>query len=76
MKPYSRAKPKKARIETHQVAIVFGDRRGEVVVPDLAAGTGQKLEGMDVTADEGLETLAVSELQIHLAAVAFHQAKA
>ena len=30
---------------------------------------------MDVAADEGLEALTVRELQIHLAAVAFDQAK-
>ena len=75
MKSYSRAKARKRGIEAHEVAIVFGDGGGEIVVPDLAAHTAEGLEGMDVTADEGFEGLAVRELQIHFSAVAFDQTK-
>ncbi len=65
----------KARKEADQAAIMFGDRGGQIVVGDLARDAAQKREGMHVTADEGLEALAVSELQIQHPAVAFDQAE-
>ncbi len=68
-------KAEEARIETDQVAIVLGDGRGEIVVPDLAAGSRQELKGVNVAAGEGLEALTVRELQKHFAAVAFDQAE-
>jgi hypothetical protein len=66
-------KAKESRIETHEVAIVFGYSGGEVVVPDLAARARKKLKSMNVTAGERLEALTVRELQVHLSAVAFDQ---
>jgi hypothetical protein len=64
-----------ARIEADQVAIVFGDSSSQIVEPDLTAGAGEELKSVDVTAGESLESLAMSELQIHFAAVRFHQAE-
>ena len=64
-----------ARVEADQVAIVFGDGGSQIVEPDLTACAGEELKSVDVTADESLESLAMSELQIHFAAVRFHQAE-
>src|SRR5882724_8459590 len=68
-------KTKEARIEADKIAIVLGDRRGEVVVPDFAACARQELKGMDMAPGEGLEGLAVRKFEKHLAAVAFDQAE-
>lgn len=65
----------KAWIEAHQVALVFRDSGGQIVEPEFTRAALERVEGMDVTADECLEVLAVRELQVHLAAVAFDQAK-
>jgi hypothetical protein len=43
---------------------VFGDGGGKVVIPDLPGDAVQLLKCVNVTADKGLETLAVRELQI------------
>jgi hypothetical protein len=48
----------------------------QIVESDLTACAGEELKSVDVTADESLEGLAVYELQIHFAAVGFHQTKA
>jgi hypothetical protein len=64
-----------ARVEPHQVAFMFGNCRGEIIKPQFACAAAQDLEGMHMAAHEGLETLAMRELQVHLAAVAFHQAE-
>ena len=53
-----------ARKEADQAAIVFGDGGGQIVIGDLARDATQRRERMNVTTDEGLEALAVSELQI------------
>ena len=58
-----------ARIKAHQVAFMFGNDRGEIVVPQLARDTVLGVECMDMTTDEGFKRLAVRELQIKLAAV-------
>jgi hypothetical protein len=52
---------------------VLGDCSREVVVPKFASHTTEGAKGMEVTADKGLEALAVCKLQVHLAAVAFDQ---
>jgi hypothetical protein len=64
-----------AGIEPHQVAFVLGDGRGEIIEPQFPRAATQGLEGMHVTTHESFETLAVRELQVHLAAMAFHQAE-
>ena len=38
-------------------------------------GAGEELEGVELTAGESLEVLAMSEHQIHFAAVGFNQAE-
>ena len=68
-------KGEKARMETDQTAIVFGDGGGQIVIADFAGDAAQRGESMNVTTDEGFETLAVSELQIQHAAVRFDQGK-
>lgn len=65
-------KGQETRIETHQVAIMFGDRGGEIVIGQLARDPAQGLKGMYMAADECFEALAVGELDVHLAAVAFN----
>jgi len=70
------SKGQKARIEADEVALMLGNRSREIVEPEFMRDAGHRLEGVHVTADEGFETLAVRELQIHLAAVALDQAKA
>jgi hypothetical protein len=52
---------------------MFGDGGCKVVEPKLARDAAHELECMDMTANESLEALAVCELQIQLAAMAFHQ---
>ncbi len=64
---------KKARMEADQVAFVLGHRGGQVVVGQLARYPAQHLEGVEVAADEGLETLAMRELHVQHAAVALYQ---
>ena len=66
-------KGEKARKKADQAAIVFGDGSGQIVIGDLARDATQRGERVHVTADEGLEALAVSELQIQHAAVRFDQ---
>ena len=61
------------RVESHQVAFVFGDGSGEIIKPDFLADPTQGLKGMDVAAGEGLEALTVRELEIHFPAVGFDQ---
>ena len=54
---------------------MFGNGRGEIIKPQFARAAAQDLEGMHMVAHEGFETLAMRELQVHLAAMAFHQAE-
>ncbi len=63
------------RVEAHQVAFVFGDGGRQVVEPDFAGAAAECLEGMDVAAHESFEALAVSEFEVHSAAVALDQAE-
>ncbi len=63
----------KARMETHQVAVVLGHRGAQIVEPKLACDATHETERLDMTANERFEALAVCELQIQLAAVTFHQ---
>ena len=46
----------KARKETDQAAIVFGDGGGQIVIGDLARDAAQRRERMHVTTDEGFES--------------------
>ena len=62
---------KKAREETDQAAIVFGDGGGQVVIGNFAGNATQCRERMHVTTDKGFKTLAVGELQIQHTAVRF-----
>src|ERR1019366_9158772 len=59
----------KARMESDQPSVMFGDGSGQVVIPDLACDSVELLEGMHVAACEGFETLAMGELQVLHAAV-------
>ena len=68
-----RGQTQKAGMESHQIPIVFGDNRGHVVEPEFAYNTAHSVERMDVTSDESFKRLAVSELNVHLPAVAFDQ---
>src|ERR1700740_2390024 len=60
-------------MKPHQVAVVLGDGSRQVVIPEFPCDSAQELESVEVTAHEGLETLAVRELHKQFAAVAFHQ---
>src|SRR5713226_7954738 len=62
-----------AGMEAHQVAVVLGDSRCQIVIPEFPCASAQGLESVDVTAHEALETLTVRELHKQFAAVAFHQ---
>ena len=61
----------KARVEAHQVALMFGDSGCQIIEPELASTAVECFERMDVAADKRLKILAVRELQINLSAVAF-----
>ena len=63
----------KGRQETDQAAIMFSNGGRQVVIGDLACDTTKRGERMHVTADERLESLTVSELQIEHPAVRFDQ---
>ena len=52
---------------------MFSHGRGEIVIPEFACDSAQSLEGVDMTAHESFEALAVRELHKQLAAVTFHQ---
>ena len=67
------SKGEEARIETDQIAFVLGHGRRQIVEPQFTGAAAEFLKGVNVTADEGFEALAVSEFQIHLAAVRFDQ---
>ena len=62
-------------MESHQIAVMLRDGRGEIVVPKLASDASHCRESMQVAAHEGFETLAMGELNVEFAAVAFHQAE-
>src|SRR5437899_2576013 len=63
----------KTRMETNQVAVMFGDGGGEIIEPQLAGDATHESERVDMTANESFKALTVGELQIQLAAVTFHQ---
>src|SRR5579883_3120685 len=64
-----------AGMESNQVAIVLGHGSCQIVVPKLASDAGHRREGVQVATDESFEALAMGELDVELAAVAFHQAE-
>jgi hypothetical protein len=66
---------KKTRMEPDEVTLMFGDRGGHVVQPHFTRAATEFLKSMNVAAGERFETLAVSELQIHLSAVRFDEAE-
>src|ERR1700683_2894821 len=65
----------KARIEAHQITFMFSHRGAETIEPQLTSTATELIKGMNVTAHESLEVLAMSKFEIHLAAMAFHQAE-
>jgi hypothetical protein len=71
--PVLASKAQKAWIKPHQVALVLGNRRSQVVVPELACDAGHRLKGVHVATHESFKALAVSKLQVHLAAVALDE---
>src|ERR1035441_10875800 len=66
-------KGEKARMESNQIALVFGDGRSQIVVNQVARNATQRLKRMNMAAHECFEALTVRELDVHHAAVAFHQ---
>src|SRR5579871_4393918 len=64
-----------AGMESNQVAVVLSHGRCEIVVPKLASDAGHRREGVEMTTHKSSETLAMGELDIEFAAVAFHQAE-
>src|SRR5664279_3553880 len=66
-------KGEKARMKSNQIAFVFGDGRGQIVVNQVARNAAQRLKRMNMAAHECFEALTVRELDVHHAAVAFHQ---
>src|SRR5437773_2057186 len=65
----------KPGIESHEIALVFGDNSQEIVEPKLTGDAAHGFEGVDMTTGECLECLTVSELEIHLPAVTLNQAE-
>src|SRR6201981_2025083 len=63
----------KTRMETHQIAVMFGNGGREIIEPKLACNATHESERVDIAANERFKALAVGELQIQLAAVTFHQ---
>src|ERR1700739_4239343 len=66
-------KSEEARVEANQPAVVLGDHRQEIVVPNFPSHASQGLKRVLMTADEGLEALAMGELDKEHAAVGFDQ---
>ncbi len=62
--------PQESRIKADQGADVLGDYRQEIVIPAFASDATQSLKRVQVTADEGLEALAVGKLDVEHPAVA------
>ena len=54
---------------------MFRDGSGQIVIQTFPGSAAHELKSMDVTADEGLKALAVGELDIEPAAVAFNAAE-
>src|SRR3989442_12320770 len=65
----------KPRIESHEIALVFGDDGQEIVEPKLTSNSAHGFGGVDMAAGECLECLTVSKLDIHLPAVTLNQAE-
>jgi hypothetical protein len=63
----------KTRMETHQVAVMFGNGGREIIEPKLACDATHESERVDMTANERFKPLTVGDFQIQLAAVTFHQ---
>src|SRR5207245_2235855 len=66
-------KGEEARMKARQIAFVFGHGRGQVVVNQVTRNATQRLKCVNMTAHECFEALAVRELDVHHAAVTFHQ---
>src|SRR2546425_1662476 len=66
-------KSEKARVKPHQIAFVFRHGRGQIVVDQVARNASQRLKRVNVATHESFEALAVRELDVHHAAVTFHQ---
>ena len=61
--------------ETDEAAIMFDDGGCEIIIGDLACNASQRSERMDVAAGEGLEALAVSELDVQHPAMGIDERK-
>jgi hypothetical protein len=75
VKPHLTGKCQEPGIESNNPAIMFRYGSSQVVVQTLSGSAAHELKGMNVAADKGLKTLAVSKLDIKSAAVAFNAAK-
>ena len=67
------SKAEEARMKADQTSVMFGHGCGQVVVSDLTRDAAQFGESMNVAANEGFEALAMSELDMHYAAVRIDQ---
>src|SRR5271157_3051569 len=66
-------KGQKARMKPDQIAFVFRHSRSEVVVDQMSRHAAQRLKSVNMAAQECFEALTVRELDVHHAAVTFHQ---
>ena len=62
-----------ARLKADETSVMFSNCGGQVVISDLTCNATQFGEGMNMTADESFEALAMRELDIHHAAVSIDQ---
>src|ERR1700722_6158051 len=63
----------KARKKTDQLAVMFGDRGGKIVIENLSGDATQRSESVKVAAHKGVETLAMRELDVQHAAMRIDQ---
>src|SRR5262245_20074741 len=65
----------KAWMEAHERIVVFGDNGSQVVVPQLVSDATHRMESVNVTTHESLESLAMGKLDVQLPAVTLDQAE-
>src|SRR5450432_305331 len=63
----------KARKKTDQLAVMFGDRGGKIVIENFSGDATQCSESVNVAAHKSVETLAMRELDIKHAAMRIDQ---
>jgi hypothetical protein len=69
------SEPQEAGVEANQGADVLSDYSQKIVIPAFASDATQSLKPVQVAADEGVEALAVGELDIEHPAVPLDQAE-